>query len=236
MIIESITNPNARQEIDQTHQAARVSLRPIEHALTTAVGGHFRISARSGAITGAGVIANAPLFSMRWTQPSFLFVLTFLEAYYVPTVVFTAAQELGLEAILASGFTASDSAGVGIGITGASTNRVRRLGMQPSLITDLRIATTTLLTAGTRTLDAFGFCGGAGLVNVVNAAAGTAYVNPGGNVMPFGFRYEPTMERGEHPVVIASGEGLIVRNTIAFPAAGTVTLIVNMAWAEIPTF
>ena len=72
--------------------------------------------------------------------------------------------------------------------------------------------------------------------SVVNAAAGTAYVNPGGGEIPFGFRWEANIARGEHPIVLQSNEGLRVRNTVVFPAAGTATLIVNLSWVEATTY
>lgn len=235
-VIESPTRSNLQMEIDPTHKAARFSLRPLEHkGADDSVLGHYRVAARSGALTGAGIVANAPLFSMRWTDPKSLFVLTFLEAFFVPTVVFTAAQELGLDAILATGFTVSDSAGTTLSLK-ERANAVRK-NMPPSLIGDLRIAAATLLTAGTRTLDQNPFVAGSGLVNVVNAAAGTAYVNPGGGgPIPFGFQWAADLARGEHPIVLAKDEGLIVRNSVAFPAAGVAVLTVNMGFAEVAAY
>jgi hypothetical protein len=234
MIIESPTNELAQQEVDLTHKAARVSARPLDHVLQQHVGGHYRLAARSGILTGAGIIADAPLFSLRWSSAQLQFVLLYLEAYLLPTVVFTAAQELGIAGILASGFTAPDSAGTAI-LPGTS-NRTRRNGMSISQVADMRIGSVTLLTAGTRVLDANDFIAGSGVANVVNAAAGTAYVNPSGGEPPFGFRYQPRVTEGEHPIVLAANEGLIIRNKIAFPAAGAATLIVNIGWAEVPQY
>ena len=232
-VLQDPITPTSEQRVDPTHGAARVSLRPFDHLLGGVVGGHYRISARSGVLTAAGIVADAPLFSMRWGSASMLFVLQFLEAYLLPTSAFTAAQELGIEAILASGFTAADSAGTAI-LPGVS-NRVRR-NMAQSQVSDMRIGSTTLLTAGTRTLDANGFVAGSGVANVVNAAAGTQYVNPSNGEPPFGFRYQPRVADGEHPIVLTQNEGLIIRNKIIFPAAGTATLIVNMGWAEVPAY
>jgi len=233
MVLEDPITPTAQQRVDPTHGAARVSVRPFDHLLAGVTGGHFRLAARSGVLTGAGIIADAPLFSMRWGSASMLFVLHYLEAYLLPTAVFTAAQELGIGAVLASGFTAADSAGTAI--TLSTSNRVRR-NMGQSLISDARIGSTTLLTAGTRTLDGNDFAAGSGIVNVKNVAAGTEYINPGGGEPPYGFRYQPRVTEGEHPIVLTANEGLIIRNKVAFPAAGNATLIVNMGWAEVPAY
>lgn len=232
MVIESPTLATAQLEVDPTHKALRSSNRPLEHVQDNIVGGHYRLSAKSGSLTSAAVVADGALFSFRWTQPNMLAVLHYLEAYLVPTVVFTAQQELGLDAILASAFSASDSGGTAI----INPSRVRRNTQQPSLLGDARIATTSVVTAGTRTLDTNAFISGSGLVNVVNAAAGTAYVNPGGGDPPFGFRYQPRVEAGEHPIVLSANEGIIVRNKVIFPAAGAAVLIVNMGWAEVPVY
>jgi hypothetical protein len=230
-VIESPTHPTVQLEIDRLFAAARVSLRPLDPLSLDGqrMFGHYRLAARSGAITGAPVIAGAPLFSLRWSAVDAVLVLLFLEAYLVPTVVFTAAQELGVDAILASAFTVADSAGTPI--VPSAVSPVRKGTMNPSLVTDLRIAAATLLTAGTRILDANPFAAGSGLANVVNPAAATEYVNPGGR---FGFRYR--VEPGEHPIVLARDEGLIIRNAIAFPAAGAATLIVNAAYAEVGNY
>ena len=236
MVIESPTNPLAQQEVDPTFKAARINARPLEfvNAAGSQIGGHYRLAAKSGTLTSAAVVADGALFSLRWTNPSLLFVLHYLEAYLLPTVVFTAQQEIGLDAILASAFTASDSGGTAI-LPGTS-NRARRSNMGISQVTDMRIATTSVVTAGTRTLDANAFAAGSGLVNVVNAAAGTAYVNPGGGDPPFGLRYTPQVDRGEHPIVLSANEGIVVRNKVIFPAAGAAVLIVNMGWAEVPAY
>lgn len=220
--------------IDKTHEAARMSLRPLDHMIGGKIRGHYRLSMRSGLITGAGVLADATLFSFRWADPAVLAVLTFLEAFYTPLVVFAAEQELALKATQVSSFTARDSAGAAASLTGGS-NRVRK-NMGPSQVDEIRMATTTLLTAGTRTLDAQDFCAGGGLANVVNAAAGTQYVNPGGGPVPFGFRFAADLARGEHPIIMSQLDGFIIRNAVVFGATGTARLTVNMAWSEVEQY
>lgn len=233
-LVESVSRPGISQEVERSG-AALITIRPLDYLSRDGqrAFGHYRLAARSGALTGAGIVAGAPLFSLQWREKDSVLVLFYLLAYLVPTTVFTAQQELGLDANLVSAFTLADSGGTAIPPEGVS--RSKRAGMNPSLVRDLRIATTTLLTAGTRVLDANPFVSGSGLANVVNAAAGTAYVNPGGGDPPFGFRYEPIVI-GEHPQVIGRDEGFLVRNAVAFPAAGVATLIVNAAWAEVPSY
>lgn len=221
-------NANVMAQTDRTHQALRVSMRPWEHD----AGGHYRIAGRSGAITGAAVVAGAPLFSLRWAPGgNFQLALLRLKACFVPTVAFTGTQELGLDLVRVTSFTANDSAGTAI-----TPSAMRDRAMPASSVTDARIAAATLLTAGTRTVDATSVLEvGGGLVNVANAASATAYVNPteGGGQAAFGFDYDP-LSRGEYPLILANQEGFLVRNTVIFPAAGTCTLIVVAHIVEFP--
>lgn len=219
-------NADVMAQTDRSHRALRTSMRPWEHDS----GGHYRSAARSGALTGAGVVAGGPLFSFQWNPPGgMLAALLRLRAFYVPTVAFTAAQELGLDLVHVTGFTGADSTGTAI------TPTQMRKGMQSSVVSDCRIAAATVLTAGTRVVDATSVLEiGGGLVNVVNAAAATAYVNPSSGGMPqFGFDYDPLM-RGEMPLIMTKGEGFLVRNTVVFPAAGTCTLVVVASVVEFP--
>lgn len=226
MILESPSNPNANQEVDQTHQAARISLRPWEHG--GAQYGQYRVSARSGVLTGTGVDGDGPVFSLRWTDTQVQFVLQFLEAYYIATGAFTAAQEISLGAVLASAFTVADSSGSAISL--AAAGRVRK-SMAVSKVNDMRIGDTTKVTAGTRTLDGFDFVQGGGLVNDPNIAAGTEQIHPNGR---YGFTYALNMAAGEHPIVLGANEGIVIRNKIVFPAAGNCRLFVNVGWMEVP--
>ncbi|SRR6266446_41140 len=234
--IESQQNPGIVAEVDVTHRAERMSLRPLEHqTLQGKVLGHYRFAARSGALTGTGVTAGGPLFSLRWGDATNFLVLTYLSAQYVPTVLFTAFQELGLDAAIVRGFTVADTAGTAITLTGNSNKT--RTAMAPSLVSDLRIGATTILTAsGSKTVDGQPFAAGSGGVNQVNAAAATAYINPSYGAIPYGFSWEANAARGEHPIVLAANEGINVRNAVVFPAAGTAVLIVNMAWAEVAAY
>jgi hypothetical protein len=168
---------------------------------------------------------------MRWTNAQKKCVVTFLEAFYVPTVVFTAAQELGLGLRYLTAYSADDAAGTAVAFTNR-TGAVRK-SLPQSLMGDMRIAAATLLTAGTRVRDSQNLRAGSGVVNVVNAAAGTAYVNPGG---PFGFKFAPDLARGEHPIVLSINEGLAVENLVIFPAAGAAQLFVNIGWIEAPSY
>ena len=48
--------------------------------------------------------------------------------------------------------------------------------------------------------------------------------------------YQCDMAGGEHPIVLAQNEGLVIRNRTVWPAAGTGILQVEVAWAETTLF
>lgn len=221
-------NDNIFGQIDRYHQASRVSIRPLEHD----AGGHYRLAARSGALTSATVTAGGPLFAFRWTTAGFNALIHRVRACYVPTVAFTAQQELGLDMVHVAGWTTPDTGGTNL----TSSPMRKSMPADPSSgTTNLQIATTTILAAGTRTVDANAIEAGGGLVNVVNAAAGTAYINPNSGATPaFGFDFEVHVERGSMWLTLGYGEGFLIRNTVAFPAAGAATLIVNVVYSMIP--
>lgn len=220
-------NDDVLTQVDRYHRAARISSRPWEHDS----GGHYRSGARSGALTSATVVAGGVLYAFQWNVTGMLAIILRVRAFYVPTVAFTAAQELGLDLVHASAFPIAYTAGTAV------TPSKMRNGMPGSRVTDCRIAPATILTvpATLPTFDANAIEDGGGLVNVVNAAAATAYVNPNSGGLPaFGFDYEAHVERGEFPLTLAAGEGFAIRNTVVFPAAGAATLIVNVVHLEIP--
>lgn len=204
--------------VDSSHKALRSSIRPLEPSTL----GHYRIGAQSGILTSASVAAGGTLFSFRWADATRLAVVTKLKATMVPLTAFTAAQEVGLNAFIARTFSASDSGGTPIVVTG--NNQKVRASFGSSLATDIRIGTTATITAGTRTPDAVAFASATGLVAAA-AAAGTLPVPP---VIDF----NANVMNGESPIILANNEGIIVTNTIVFPAAGNARLVVEMAWAE----
>ena len=229
-VIDAITGIAPTMRIGSGNQAARVEVRPWDMQPTM---GAYRVAGRSGAITGAAVIAAAPLFAFRWagggTSTGFA-IITRIKAGLDVTTIFTAAQEIGLEAVRATSWTSADSAGTSL-LPAASENKLRTT-MPASGVSSMRIAATTLLTAGTRTLDqnAFSISNLVG-ERVVNAAAATAYLpGPPQAVLDF--------FPGDYgsPLILASGEGFIIRNLVAFPAAGAVTMWVEIAWVESPTW
>jgi hypothetical protein len=126
---------------------------------------------------------------------------------------------------MARGFTASDSVGTAIVLTG--NNLKKRTNMGTSLVTDIRkSAVAAGLTVGTRVLDSDP------VLELGHVHAITA-INPNLTERLL----DTESGDGLHPWVLATNEGFIVRGpTTVFGAAGTADLMVEVAWAEVAAF
>lgn len=214
-------------KIGANNRALRSELRPWDMGSDSAF---FRIALKSGVLTGNAIVISSPLFSCRYAggaPGNNVMIVQHLRAIFNVTTVFTAAQEVGLDAVRLTSYSVADTGGTLISVF-AGDNKMDSI-MPVSGITSVRMATTTLLTAGTRSQDsnAFAISNQVGERHV-NVAAGTAELpNPNQAVLDF------SPGPYESPLVIRANEGLAIRNTVAFPAAGAGTLTVEMAWAEV---
>ena len=208
-------------------------------ALPTDVGslGAYQIVATSGTVA-AGLAAAAPVFSFRWGDASraCLIKRVSMVAKNAGTA-FTAGAQLH-ELLVARSFTASDTGGTSVLPTGNSQKK--RTSFGTTLVTDMRIASTGTLTAGTRTLDGAAVGALRGLVpatqtsyimvgassNHVPGAATTAFV------MDWADLY--VQDTGdEWPLVLVQNEGFIIRSTV--PATGTWDFSIRVQWTEVAT-
>lgn len=224
-ILKGITT-NQGQEVEENTKAARFVSRPVN------VGsfGAFRIAMKSGAITGTGVDITDGLFSFRWSDATRVAVVQHVHAVLDVTTILTAAQEVGIDLAVIRSFSASDSGGTAATMTGH--NGKLRTDFATSLVGDIRIASTAELTHGTGTADTMPLAMSNPVGDrVVNASAGTAYLpSPPQAVLDF----RPNMAAGENPLVLETNEGFRVRWAAAdMPAAGVVTLAVDVAWLEL---
>ncbi len=202
--------------VEATHKAARVTTRPPE-AL-----GHFHLAVPTGALTGTSVAANGPLFSMRYAPGTpTVAVITKVRVGFAQTVGWTAAaaHEFGL--YVARSWTVNDSGGTGVTVTGNSNKA--RTTMDPSGMTDIRVAGTTTFTAGTRTLDTNAM--GLTIVPTSQVAAASASY-------PFIQELIFDHNTSDYPIVLQNNEGIVINNLTVFPAAGTAKMIFNIEWFE----
>src|SRR6266478_6064133 len=87
----TIATPGSELLIDPTWGAARVKLTPTEINGAGFQGGHYRLAASTGALTG--VAAAGAIFSMRWGIPQYK-LLKKLSIAATITTVFTTAQAI----------------------------------------------------------------------------------------------------------------------------------------------
>lgn len=192
--------------------SVRVIARPLAGT------GHYKLSQNIQLL--ATQAANGTLFSFRWGAAS-LCVINVLRISVMQTAAATATIMPQFQVFLARGFTASDSAGTAVTLTG--NNMKRRTSMGTTLLTDARFSTATAgLTVGTRTLDA---------APILALHTSQTITSPNPAI------YQADMDLyndGVHPCVLAQNEGIILRGpTVVFGAAGTANLLIEIGWAEI---
>ncbi len=233
MAIQIQGNGGVVAEVDgTTFRALRVGARPIDHGAL----GHYRLHAQTGTLAAlaAGTASAGHIFAFRWGDATRLAVITKLKTRFLPLTLFTAAtltDHTSIDAFIVRSYTASHAAGTNLTPTG--NNAKMRSNMGTSLVTDVRLSTTAALTNGTETFDAFPFAQSIRKANRVNPAAATEEV-----IMPQtdGMELDFDMGGGDHPIVLAQNEGIVIRNRTVWPAAGTGILSVSVAWAEVAAF
>lgn len=191
-------------------------------ATTATTNGFYHLGATSGLVTGvaAGDATNGHLFAFRNTSAT-LMMVTRLQFQWFTTTGFTAAQEFRLALFRLTGYTASHTGGTAITAAGAGGMK-RRSSYANSVLGDARIATTVQLTAGTHTFDAQPWMTGA-----YSELAAAATVQMG--------RFEREWrisESDNHPLVLTTNEGIVVRNEIAMGAGGVGRLSIEVDWFE----
>jgi hypothetical protein len=199
--------------------------------------GHYRIQATTGTLAAAlaaGTASAGHVFAFRWGDATRFAIITKLKTRFLPLTPFTAAtltDHTSFDAFIVRTYTASHTGGTALTPTG--NNAKMRTSMGTSLATDVRISTTAALGNGTETFDAFPFAQSLRKGNRVNPAAATEEV-----IMPTfdGMELDFYMADGDHPIVLAQNEGIVIRNRTVWPAAGTGILSVSIGWAEVTAF
>lgn len=208
--------------------AAHATLKPTPHGAL----GHYRIAATSGTIAAA-LAANAQLFYVRWTDATRFMVVTRVKLSFQALTPFTAATltDFGFDLFKA---TAVSAGGGGTDLGALVKTKMRTTGMGASLLDAaglMRISTTAALTALT-TLDATAIAQSVGDAQRVNPAAATEEAIVNNPTLLF----EADQSRGEHPLVLAQNEGMVLRNRAVWPAAGTGIVQVELSWSEVTAY
>lgn len=204
-----------------TFQALRVANKPYDYSV-----GHYRVSVVTGTLAAA-LAANAQVYQFKWTDATRLGIIFRVRTRFLPLTLFTAAtltDATSFDAVMARSFAAG---GGGTTLTLTGNNGKTRTSMGTTLAV-INVSTTAALTAAT-TLDSQPFAQSIRKANRVNPAAATEETIP----PTFdGLEYAPDVAAGEHPIVLATNEGFVIRNRTVWPAAGTGILLVETVWGE----
>jgi hypothetical protein len=200
--------------------------------------GCYTVNGRTGTYTG--LTAGAILFSMRNSSSTVLEIIQRVKVNVITSTAATTAGEAERELHVVRSFTASDTGGTAVTLTG--NNAKMRTSQATSTVGDMRFGQP--LTAGTGTADAnpvssvvawlpLNFtgvdvgCGGAGATGAVWSCAG--------GIGPIDLLNATNGQ--EYPIVLAQNEG--IRITIgkdAMPAAAVQQTTVTVEWCEVSSY
>ncbi|HEY2361199.1 MAG TPA: hypothetical protein VGK36_08795 [Candidatus Angelobacter sp.] len=200
--------------------------------------GCYMVNGRTSTYTGLS--AATPLFSYRWGSSTALAVIMRVRVMVATTGTSTTnSGQVERELIVARSFTASDTGGTAVTLTG--NNQKMRTSQATSLVTDMRFGTT--ITAGTRTLDANPIAsavawlapnftgmdiGGSGA-----SATAAGWTSIGGNWVDLLNATNGQM----YPLVFAQNEGFIVRvGKDAMPTGFTQQTYLETDWCEVSAY
>ena len=220
MAVQIQGNGGVVAEVDgTTFRAARITPRPIEYGAL----GHYRFAQNIGLVVSQA--AGASLMSFRWGDATRFAVINKVRLSLIQTAAATATIMPSFQVFIARGYSTSDTGGTVIST--ATNNTKKRTTMGSSLVTDARFSTVAAgLTAGARTLDA---------LPVLEMPTQQTITTP--NATLYAAELDIGAGDGNHPIVLAQNEGLVVRGpTVVFGVAGTANLVVEMSWAEVNSY
>lgn len=180
-------------------------------------GGEYRIALASGAVTV--VAADAPVFSMRWTNTTLACVVKQVNLLWTMSTAFGTAQDVAFGLYFARSYSVVDSGGTAATLTG--NNAKMKTSFPTSRVADMRIATTGALTAGTRTLDTQPLAVKSGGTNTLGLG--------GNNALPWEFGILDATQ----PIILVANEGLVLNNLVLMGATGVMTIRVVVEWSEV---
>jgi hypothetical protein len=200
-------------EVEANTKAARSVLRPDDYGSL----GIYRVGGPSGVVAAAAVTTT--MFSFRYGGANLCLVKRVL--FSAGSILAFAAGVGVFQMFAARSFSASDTGGTSL-LPSGNQNKMRT-SMATTGMTDIRIATTATLTAGTRTLDT----NAVGTIVVgIPAVAGTIVVPAG----------TPLLDQRpcEHPLVLANNEGFVISAVV--PITGTWTFGVQVDYLELAAY
>ncbi len=209
-------NDNVQQQVDRTHAAARVSIRPPEKG----VYGSYSARFASGAFA-AGALSAAVISAFRWSSPGISCLLRRVWGAVEVTTAF-AQGGITLDLMRGTGVAAQYTGGATISLQGKAGARSTRMAATQQQISNtatgnIAIANTGALAAPTPTwtLDN----------QPIGSLEGTLTTG-----VPLGLIFEA--RAFDEPLELQNGEGVLVRVTM--PATGVVNpFVVIYEWDEV---
>ena len=215
-IIQTAAASSGSAVVDPTFQAVRFTQRPPE------VLGSYQYGIASGNLTV--VAAGALVYSFRFNPAvtTNLCMIRRVEINFSTITAFGAAQSLQYSMQIARAFTAVDSGGLSGAFTQSNTGKMRT-SMPTSQMalagSNIQIANTGAMTAGTRTLDTQPISFVTGTSNAVGTTLALAPI----------YNHVP----GDYPLILGYQEGFIINNVQTMGATGVINLTVNVEWMEL---
>lgn len=182
--------------------------------------GSYKIAKLTGTMA-AGLAADAPILSFRWTSSTALAVVTKVSLLGLGSLTGFTAGASTFSLFMARSFTVVDSGGTAMTISG--NNGKLRTSMGTTLLGDMRVSATATLTAGTRTLD----------TQPIGAFQYSLPVTANANFV-VGEQPLFNADGDGHPAVLTTNEGLVLQATV--PATGTWLSGVAVSWSEVAAF
>lgn len=230
------TNAGIQQQVDKTHQAARVSIRPPE----VGIYGSYAKALKSGVIA-AGMTGPLPVWEFRWGRSDVLGIIRSLRIQAsVSTTAFNAtAADSSFSLYRAQGFTAMDTTnGTLAAYTKSKAGALGTMFTASSFAADATATRTgnggivilntsaSGLTGGTRTNDDDPIKITSN--RIVASAAAETIITP----EPAPYMIDPDRGPALTPHIFDANEGLVLMAD-AITATGTWRLIVEVEWDEI---
>lgn len=191
--------------------------------------GHYQFCGMTGAIAAA-MAANGELLQMRWVDATRFCVIKKVTLTGMRATTAFAAGAIDLKVTKATGWTVDGGGGSPVTVTGQELRLRSSMGLT-LFSSGFRIATTGALTGGTKTLNTNDF----GCI-ATHSSAGVGAATPiiGSIYLPMTEIYEQDQADGEHPIVLAQNEGIVVRATV--PGTGVWNLGMTVKWSEVAAF
>jgi hypothetical protein len=208
-----------------TFRALRITPRPANYGAL----GIYRLGVSSGTMA-ANLAAGSEIFQFRWTSTAAFALVYKFSIGAGANVAATASAGNTFVLNAARSWTAAGTGGTVVTPTGDTCKL--RTSMGATLVNEIRIASTTALGVGTKTLDTTGMGG-------ISFGIGTGALTTS---VPFTFLDQsPLMDadgEGWMPLVLSANEGFVIRTSTAFTMPPTMTwaFAVNAIWAEVTSY